>query len=438
MKNYTFFLASIFLCLLVLSCNNKKTNETELEAIETVISDPVFVHLSDVHLNSFADTCTYGQDTGQDLWSITKNKLTSVLSTEPIPKFVVYTGDLPAHYSCQDHVCFLKPNSPERATHVQNLKVILDDMRSLVEDNNIPFFYMPGNNDAIGGDYYSFADAKGNTPLSLVDTTGVTDLYPALNTAANCGSPPCIQSSPHPTMGYYSVQAITGLRIIAMNSIILGRKYHSLDGVSQVDAGNAQMTWIGNELEAAKLVGDKVFLTMHIPPGEDAYGVTHGDQTNMWAHLPNPGPEWQDQFLTLCEKYQSTITGILYGHTHMDELRRFYTADGNSISEVAISAPGITPQHYNNPGFKIVSFDATSFELTDFTTQYSTPQAETWGNKSYQFSEIFGCGEDATIYDCLSSRSLTEVADSMDIIYTVMNGDTTYNPKSGIDVRFGQ
>ena len=252
MKHYILSLSTIFLCLIIISCNSKKTADSDLEAENKSTIDPTFIHLSDVHLNAFADTCTYGKDTGLDLWNITKIKLASILDSDPAPEFVVYTGDLPAHYHCQHNSCFLPPNSQERANHVENLKTILDDMRSLVDDNNIPFFYMPGNNDAIGGDYYSFADGKGNTPLSLVDTAGVADIFPALNTAANCGNPPCIQSAPHPSMGYYSVQALAGLRIITMNSIILGKQYHALDGVDQIDAGNTQMNWIRDELEAAK------------------------------------------------------------------------------------------------------------------------------------------------------------------------------------------
>lgn len=436
MKNIEFPLSLLF-CIMIMACNSKKSADPAIEDDIAKTPNPTFVHLSDVHLDASTASCTYGGDTGTDLWGITQKKLTSILNTDPAPLFVVYTGDLPAHYSCHS-TCFLAPGTPERADHEKNLKTILDDMRALVEDNNIPFFYMPGNNDAIGGDYYSFADAKGNTPLSLVDTTGVTDIYPALNTAANCGNPPCILSSPHLSMGYYSVKAIDGLRVLALNSIILGRKYHALDGVDQVSAGNEQMKWIGTELAAAQSAGDKVFIAMHIPPGEDAYGVTHDGHTNMWAHLPSKGDEWQDQFLTLCDKYQSTITGILYGHTHMDELRRLYAKDGNTITEVAISAPGITPQHYNNPGFKTVSFDPNTFELTDFTTHYSTPQATTWGDKTYSFTQRFGCDDKTTIYACLASKSLTEVADSMDLVYTVMNGDTSYNPISGIDIKFGQ
>lgn len=435
---YFKILLSLILCFLIISCNSKKKERIDIESKIKSNPNSTFIHLSDVHLNAFAESCTYGGDTGTDLWNITKIKLASILDSDPAPQFVVYTGDLPAHYSCQHSSCYLAPNTPERATHEENLKTILDDMRSLVDDNKIPFFYMPGNNDAIGGDYYSFADGKGDTPLSLVDTLGVIDTFPALNTAAHCGKPPCIQSSPHLSMGYYSVQALVGLRIIAMNSIILGKQYHPLDGVDQTDAGNTQMEWISDELQAAKIAGDKVYIAMHIPPGEDAYGVTHEGSKNMWAHLPTKGIEWQDQFLTLCDTFQTTIAGVLYGHTHMDEVRRLYSSDGSTITEVAMSAPGITPQHYNNPGFKIVSFDPTSFELTDFTTQYSTPQATTWGNKYYRFSEKFGCGTNTTIFDCLSTKSLAEVSDSMDLIYTVMNGDTSYNPISGIDIFFGQ
>ena len=436
-KSTILFRFLIIAAILVVSCQNKKVKEPILEENITKDSNPTFIHLSDVHLNASVAKCDYGSDTGTELWSITLEKLTSVLSSDPKPEFVVYTGDLPAHYSCSA-TCYLPPKSKERADHVKNLKTILDDMRELVEGTNTPFFYMPGNNDAIGGDYYSFTDKQGNSPLSLVDTAGVTDLYPALNTSANCGNAPCILSSPHPTMGYYTVQAAEGLRIIALNSIILGRKYHSLDGVSQVDAGNQQMEWIGQELASAQDAGDKAYIAMHIPPGEDAYGVTHDGKKNMWAHLPSEQDEWQDQFLTLCGKYSSTISGILYGHTHMDELRRLYANDGTTITEVAIAAPGITPQHHNNPGFKVVSYDPKSFELTDFVTHYTTPQATTWGDKTYQFSDKYDCGENKTIFDCLVAKSLEDVASSMDLVYTVMNGDTTYNPISGIDIKYGQ
>ena len=436
-KSTALYRLLIIAAILIVSCQDKKAKEPILEENITQSTNPTFIHLSDVHLNASVAKCDYGSDTGTELWGITLEKLSEVLTTAPKPEFVVYTGDLPAHYSCLD-TCYLPPNTPGRAEHVKNLKTILNDMRALVEESNTPFFYMPGNNDAIGGDYYSFTDKQGNSPLSLVDTTGITDLYPALNTAVSCGNPPCILSSPNPTMGYYSVKATEGLRILALNSIILGRKYFPLDGVSQLDAGNQQIDWINQELESAKAANDKVYIAMHIPPGEDAYGVTHFGKMNMWAHLPNKKDEWQDQFLTLCAKYSTTISGILYGHTHMDELRRLYANDGTTITEVAIAAPGITPQHHNNPGFKVVSYDPNSFELTDFITHYTTPQATTWGEKTYQFSDKYDCGEHQTIFDCLVSKSLEDVASSMDLVYTVMNGDTTYNPISGIDVKYGQ
>ena len=92
---------------------------------------------------------------------------------------------------------------------------------------------------------------------------------------------------------------------------------------------------LSTELVAARLSGEKVLIIMHIPPGKNAYAVAHNrTPTQMWAQLPLPNNNWMHQFLTLMKQYQSEITGILYGHTHMDEVRRLYDVDGVNITEV--------------------------------------------------------------------------------------------------------
>ena len=396
---------------------------------------PYFIHLSDVHLDSFRVATDYGEDTGMELWGRAKSKLEEVLSADPAPQFLVYTGDLPAHYDCGPTSCYLAPK--DREQHNTNISTILNEMRDLVDDNGIPLLYMPGNNDALAGDYYSFADKDQNTPLSLVSDPEFP--YPAINANTPCGDPPCMVSDPHPTMGYYSARPIDGLRIISLNSIILGRYYLPVDGVSQLEAGNQQLDWLEAQLEDAAGQGEAVYIAMHIPPGNDAYAVSHDKtETWMWAKLPDTGDTWLDQFLGMTAKYDETIAGMLYGHTHMDELRRLYDPEDGSLTEVAISAPGITPNHYNNPGFKTVWYDAESKELLDFETFYSTPTATEWGDASYKFSEIFDCPDGISIYDCLTARSLEEVNEDMDSIYTVMHGAPSYDTESGIEVKAGE
>jgi 3',5'-cyclic AMP phosphodiesterase CpdA len=405
--------------------------EPSKEVSTNILGDPYFIQVSDVHFDSSATTIDYGYDTGGELWTKTKVKLAEIIGQNPAPKFIVYTGDLPAHYGC-DKTCFIPPD--QRTTHSNNIAKILVDLRQIVDGTGIPLLIVPGNNDSLAGDYYSFADRKNETLLSLA--ADLENVYPALNSTQGCGNTPCIVSNPHPQMGYYSARPIDGLRVIALNSIIFGQRYHQVDGVKQVDAGNTQMSWLRTELAAARLSGEKVHIIMHIPPGKNAYAVAHGKTpTQMWAELPWSGNNWLNQFLSLVEEYQSEITGILSGHTHMDEVRRLYDVDGTKITEVAVSAPGVTPIHNNNPGIKVYWYNSSTKELLDFETHYTTPTALSWGRQRYRFSTIFQCDANSTIYQCLSDGSLTDVNEAMDTIFTVMNGAPSYKTMSGIEVK---
>lgn len=419
----------------LLSCNlfsvntNQSNNQSENSKVETDLQKPegkntYFIHLSDVHLNSTSTKTDSGEDTGLDLWANAKKKLTGILNSKNPPQFVVYTGDLPAHDDMENLD--------------KNIKTILTDLRNLFASNKIPFFYLPGNNDSLAGDYFSFTDSDGETPLSLVSEK--TNPFPALNTAQSCGTSPCLDPDPKPKMGYYAASPISGLRIIALNSIIWGKTYNEVDGISQLDAGNNQMKWLTKQLDEAAKAKEKVYLLMHIPPGIDAFSASEGSEKPwMWAHLPSKSDSWLNQFLKLSETHQATIAGILYGHTHMDELRLIYSPDGTKITEVAISAPGITPKYGNNPGFKTVSFDSNSKELTDFETHYSTRDALAWGDKSYKFSTYYTCGSNkSNIYDCLSAMSPDQVNKAMQNTYKVRNGNPSYDTKSGIEVKSGQ
>ncbi len=441
---FTRLLVGFSYILLLVSCGNGLQNQ---QAVKNTDSDlriksskevsvnisekPYFIQVSDVHFDSSVTTINYGDDTGRELWTITKAKLTEIIRQSPGPAFIVFTGDLPAHYDC-DETCFIAPN--QRATHNNNIINVLSDLRQIVKDTGIPLLFTPGNNDSLAGDYYSFADRKHETLFSLV--ADFKNTYPALNSARTCGETPCIVSNPYPQMGYYSARPIDGLRVIALNSIIFGHKYHQVDGLSQVDAGNIQMSWLSDELAAAKLHGEKVYILMHIPPGNDAYAVSHGTgPTKLWAELPLSGDNWTNHFLSLVDQYQSEITGILYGHTHMDEVRRLYDVEGTQITEVAVSSPGVTPQHHNNPGIKAYWYDSITMELLDFETYYTTPTALSWGRQSYRFSTTFNCGAISTVYQCLSDANLTDINAAMDTIFTVMNGAPSFETVSGIEVK---
>lgn len=394
-------------------------------------ANPNFLFLSDIHLNTYSDTTAYGIDTGLELWRAFLAKVDTLLGAPNAPKFIVYTGDLPAHYKCGE-TCVIPEN--DRQDHNQNLATILSGLRDVATKHKKPLFYMPGNNDGIAGDYTSFADEQQNTPFTLLPET--TNPYPALNTNKPGTNPPCIVSNPNPNLGYYSARPIAGLRLIALNTVIYSKSFIAVDGTTQLNDGNKQMKWLGEQLKDVAAKNEKVYIAMHIPPGNDAYKYDQDPKgATMWAPLPKKSNTWLNQFLTLVAQYQNTISGVLYGHTHMDELRRLYDPTGKKITEVAISCPGVTPQHYNNPGFKIVQYNASSKELLDFTTYYTVPGATVWGMNTYSFNKMFNYPSKNTLYTNVSTSSLSTINTNMNKIYMVMNGAAGYNIQPGIEVK---
>ena len=150
-------------------------------------SNASFLFLSDIHLNMFTDTTAYGLDTGIGLWTIFLAKADSLLGSSHAPGFIVYTGDLPAHYKCSPATCYL-PDSA-RQSHNHNLATILSGLRNLATKHNTPFFYIPGNNDGLAGDYYSFADEQQQTPFSVAPSS--KNPYPALYILPGTSKAPC-------------------------------------------------------------------------------------------------------------------------------------------------------------------------------------------------------------------------------------------------------
>lgn len=391
--------------------------------------NPTFLFLSDIHLDATRNNTAYGIDTGLDLWNFFLAKTDSILSGPNAPNFIVYTGDLPAHYSPINGSMYIPVG--QRGTHNGNLTAILTGLRNMASKHNKPLFYLPGNNDGLAGDYYSFTDSAGQTPLSLVPDP--SNPYPALNSNHNGKKAPCIVSNPHPNMGYYSAYPIPGLRLIALNTVINSHKFVVNDGSDPTKDRDQQMAWLTAQLADAKAKGEKVYLAMHVPPGMDAYAGKP-----MWAKHKGKA-KWLNQFLGLVAQYQSTIAGVLYGHTHMDEVRRLYDAKGN-MTEAALCCPGVTPQHNNNAGFKTVEYDASSKELMDFTTYYTVPTTtDYWGTASYRFSSIYQAKPSTSFCQRLKSLSLNQVYNYMQQAYYVKAPFAVDSVvKTGIEVKWEQ
>jgi hypothetical protein len=461
--NYLFLL-----CItLIFACKEEKKTEPipipEAE-VETVTSS-TFLSLSDVHLDSTIENTEFGynNDTGKALWACTKTKIEKVVGKEK-PKFMVYLGDLPHH---------------EDSMRKTNVQLMLENLGDLAID--IPILYLPGNNDALGGDYHSFTDTSGDTPFS----TDTIASWPVLNRTSSSTTVTNIDLQ-HKKFGFYSAKVNTGnskfLKIIALNTVIFTNNESSYnshtnemnkmvgdDGKSQQQAAQIQMRWLEQTLDSLKST-ERVMLIMHIPPGKDGYGGG-----NMWnpklnyTTIAGNSLKLQNAFLDLVEVKQSNITGILTGHTHLDGIRRLYKSHHNPKSAdmigVSVSTPGITIGHGNNPAFKTFTYNEANYNLLDFKTHFAVPteisknaiakakvtsQKEGRkvapkpdslfvfrGDSSYTFKESYKATSttDSTIYSTIYNMDKSTIINYMNSIYGAKsNQDVLIKHESALDV----
>ncbi|MCK8480724.1 metallophosphoesterase [Psychroserpens algicola] len=440
MKSFYLFGLCMF-CLISFNC--KEGNESnaivntfdETVAVDSVnpsISSSTFLALSDVHLESGVGNVTFGRhnDTGDSLWARTKRKIEAVIKAEQ-PKFMVYLGDLPHH---------------EDTSRVKNVTLMLEHLRAL--NINIPLLYLPGNNDSLAGDYYSFQDSEGKTPFSVDDSAA--DPWPILHDKS--GVAKISNTDFQKQFGYYATDISVGtdtLKIIALNSVIMTRSYYfDKDDVSQQAAAQKQFIWLEKTLDSIK-TNKPILMMMHIPPGIDNYA-------NFDSTLPNncdnvPGPMWnssyritnlkgdvlsfQNAFLNLVAGKKDQIKGILTSHTHFDGIRRLYSSkkvDSDSLIGISMSTPGITIGHGNNPGFKLYEYNDKTFDILDFKTHYAIPTAHNYGtfkfigDSSYTFKETYKISDsNLSILESIAKMNDTDLKHYMSEILAVKSHKTS-------------
>ena len=409
----------------------KPITSNDTHGLSLAVKNPYFLFLSDVHLDVQRKFTVMGEDTGTDLWNNCKKKIDSLVNSVNPPAFVLYTGDMPVHYQCdKDKNCFL-PTLPDSLTvqHASSIKAVLKGFSDLVATSKIPFLYVPGNNDALDGNYYSFSSHDYPAyPFSLINEPSYP-YQPFHISKLPIADGAYMISDSNVWAGYYTAKVMKGLRMICLNTVIWGTTFRGMDENGHKKMGDDEMVWLKNQLAEAKDSGDNVYLAMHIPPGIDAYA-----KTDMWKTFDREQP-WQNTFLSLMNRYRQIVAGIFYGHTHFDELRLFYDTPDNTPIQVAISCPGISTEHKNNPAFKTVNFDPVNKIPMDFTTYYSNPQANSWGDSTYTFSSVFNAKDRNSIYKTLRKMKMKYIEKDMNLIYTAKSNFLFNDSKAGIKVK---
>ncbi|KAI1903453.1 hypothetical protein AGOR_G00027350 [Albula goreensis] len=137
--------------------------------------------------------------------------------------------------------------------------------------------------------------------------------------------------------GFYTVQIQPGLRLVSLNMNFCARENFWLM-VNSTDPAD-QLQWLVGILQEAENKGEKVHIIGHIPPGLCL-------------------KSWSWNYYHIINRYESTVTGQFFGHTHVDEFQMFY--DEETLTRplgVAFIAPSVTTYINLNPGYRVYYVD---------------------------------------------------------------------------------
>ncbi|CDM27948.1 hypothetical protein CBS147339_2686 [Penicillium roqueforti] len=152
---------------------------------------------------------------------------------------------------------------------------------------------------------------------------------------------------------YSAVHPNSNLRIISYNSIFyyVFNFYMYQEPMEKDPRG--QFEWLIKELQAAEDAGQRAWLISHIPSG-----------------IPDHFRDHSDYFDQIVQRYEATIAGLFYGHTHRDGFQIAYSdyndRDWNTATAMGYIIPAVTPTE-GSPSFRVYEIDPVTFGVLDYT-----------------------------------------------------------------------
>jgi sphingomyelin phosphodiesterase acid-like 3 len=217
----------------------------------------------------------------------------------------------------------------------------------------VPIYLVLGNDDSPCGDYKM---APGSSFLAaLGDSLDVLVHNPEAAADFRTGG---FYELPHPTVPHQ--------RILVLNSVLWSCLYSNC-GSDKSDPGAVELDWLSSKLYQAKILGNRVILAMHIPPGIDSYKSAQADHNK-------PATEfWQDRYFNrfqeLMRNYGDIVQIALAGHTHMDDFR-VLSAPSGAVPVAFRITPAVSPIFGNNPAFSVLEYSLSTGAISDVATYF--------------------------------------------------------------------
>ncbi|CAL7961648.1 hypothetical protein GAMM_250032 [Gammaproteobacteria bacterium] len=187
-----------------------------------------------------------------------------------------------------------------------------------------------------------------------------------------------------------------------LNSVIFdGSKYNN----APQNIADQELAWLTQELQSASASNDQVLIASHIPSGNGLF-----DDKAYWRSAD------AIPFHQLLSNYKNIIIGILFGHTHMEELKILQNTTGNAVgAEISIAA--LSTGHGNAPAIKtfyLNSNNGTQWSVSNYTTFNFSPNlgGDFSLSKLYDFASYYcpaGQQDIQNIFQCLLITSIRQV-----------------------------
>ncbi|KAK5985930.1 Sphingomyelin phosphodiesterase [Trichostrongylus colubriformis] len=252
--------------------------------------------------------------------------------------YVMVSGDLVSH-AVWDYT---------RDAHVAMIRNISDTIRMYFP--NIPTYFAVGNHEGVPIDNF----APHFTPKQF----HMDWLYDTMADSWNEWIPED-QVKTVKYMGCYMKQIYPGLRLISVNNALGGDSVNFFLYVNQTDP-DGTLSWLIKQLQDAELAGDRVHILAHIPGG-------NGEALEGWAL----------NYYNVVNRFQNTIVGQFFGHTHSEEFYVTYENPESASSRptsVVYSAPSVTTYSQYFPAYRIYTIDGayqnSSYQVIDFEEWY--------------------------------------------------------------------
>uniref|UniRef100_A0A914XIV8 Sphingomyelin phosphodiesterase n=1 Tax=Plectus sambesii TaxID=2011161 RepID=A0A914XIV8_9BILA len=268
-----------------------------------------------------------------------ENTMKQISAKEKNLDYILITGDMQAH-NAWDYT------REKTQTNIANVTATL-----LQYFPNIPIYQAVGNHEGVPQD--AFAPHS----LPVYEEQGPGWMYDTL--AENWGNwlPTTTQSQIH-YRGSYSFKPFPDLKMISINTMYCSTWNFYLY-LNQTDPDDT-LAWLIDELVASEKIGEKVHIISHIPAG-DPYCLKG----------------WASNFYDIVNRFENTIAGQFYGHTHNDQFEVYYeNSDPNGRpTHYNWISPSVTTYDYIQPSYRIYTIDGnypgSSWTVLDAET-YST------------------------------------------------------------------